>query len=689
MATELTRDELAGALAPRAVTIVGASAKSTHTRYLIDNLTRREAVRFKGPLHLVNRGRAVIDGIQSVAATAELDAEPGLVILLIPTSECLPALEAFRRKPQGVVVYPGGAEAGQADAQEALRAWAVANRVPLIGPQSVGISNLETGLLSIVVPLRAEPIVGNVALVLQSAGLMGGMVNASFQRGIGLHSAISIGNAVVVSASRMAVHLLEEPGVKALGMYVDGIQSADELIDIASLALAKEKPMALLIGGASEAGSVAVRSHTGQLATSRRVVEGIAKQFGVVMVNDTDELLWTLEAFASTEFKRPPRGGVAVLASSGGAGIMMADVLGAANVPMPLPSSETQAALTTGRPITTFNPFDVGARSLDDPEMLRATLATLASDPAFSMVVTVAAAGLPAQEGMEAHLRQANVFVEAVRSAGKLPVLVQPVVGGSGPNARPPAIFPGVPLAIGSKETGTKVRALWLWAHQPPAQVRPTLPRSGVAGGAEADSDPTGETTVVSGPAAMKALAGLKARWPAEVLVPRGAAAPGALGGLRYPLVAKAEAGLAHRAASGGVLRPIGDERSALAAIEYLRARFDGSVSLIEEVAHDTEFVFGFQRDERYGPLLMFGMGGSDVGREVEFRSLPFSADDADRLVAPYADGMDATALATAACSLQDIALADEAISAIDLNPIVVVDHEVVVLDAKLHEVRR
>jgi len=76
------------------------------------------------------------------------------------------------------------------------------------------------------------------------------------------------------------------------------------------------------------------------------------------------------------------------------------------------------------------------------------------------------------------------------------------------------------------------------------------------------------------------------------------------------------------------------------------------------------------------------------VGREVEFRSVPLSADDIDRLVAPYAQGADATALAAAARSLQDLAIADARIVAVDLNPIVVVRGEVVVLDAKVHEVR-
>ena len=75
------------------------------------------------------------------------------------------------------------------------------------------------------------------------------------------------------------------------------------------------------------------------------------------------------------------------------------------------------------------------------------------------------------------------------------------------------------------------------------------------------------------------------------------------------------------------------------------------------------------------------------MGREVEFRSVPLSADDTDRLVAAYAQGADAAALAAAARSLQDLALADVRIVAVDLNPIVVVRGVVVVLDAKVHAV--
>ncbi len=199
-------------------------------------------------------------------------------------------------------------------------------------------------------------------------------------------------------------------------------------------------------------------------------------------------------------------------------------------------------------------------------------------------------------------------------------------------------------------------------------------------------TDGLAATVVLSGPRARSILGGLRARWPGAVLVASREEARQALADLPLPLVAKAEVGLAHRAVSGGVLRGLGDAATALAAVDYLLARFGGAVALVEEVSHDAEYVLGFQRNERYGPLIMFGLGGSDVGREVEFRAAPLSWAEAERLVAGHDTGAEG-ALVDALLSLQAIVLEDGSIASVDLNPVVVVDGKVVVLDAKVHSV--
>jgi len=114
---------------------------------------------------------------------------------------------------------------------------------------------------------------------MQSADCWGD-VNALSQRGVGIHTAVSIGNAAVIGYGPLAAHLIEDDEVRAVAMYVDTLASMDELIAVARRAQELEKPIVLCVGGRSDAGSVAVQSHTGALATSHRTLKGVATSSG-------------------------------------------------------------------------------------------------------------------------------------------------------------------------------------------------------------------------------------------------------------------------------------------------------------------------------------------------------------------------------------------------------------------------
>jgi hypothetical protein len=69
--------------------------------------------------------------------------------------------------------------------------------------------------------------------------------------------------------------------------YVEGITDGSGLRRLAALG----KPVALLVAGRSAAGQRAAASHTGALANGRGVVEAALSQYGIVAVDDVDELL--------------------------------------------------------------------------------------------------------------------------------------------------------------------------------------------------------------------------------------------------------------------------------------------------------------------------------------------------------------------------------------------------------------
>jgi acetyltransferase len=236
-----------------------------------------------------------------------------------------------------------------------------------------------------------------------------------------------------------------------------------------------------------------------------------------------------------------------------------------------------------------------------------------------------------------------------------------------------------VPVAQGAKEAAVKTRVICDWAVRPDVGEATNIP----AGPSYPEGAPL---TVISGVGAERELAALAAHWPAAHAVSAAGDVTAALAGLRLPVVAKAEAGLAHRAASGGVLRGLSDPRAVTLAVELLLERFGGKVELVEEVPHDAELTLGFQRDARNGPLLMFGLGGADVGDAVEFRVLPLSDGQIDALLGRYLDSTaERAAVAELIRTFQVHVLAHPEVASVDLNPFVLRDDDVVLLDAKIH----
>ena len=109
--------------------------------------------------------------------------------------------------------------------------------------------------------------------------------------GCGLRAAVSTGNEADVSALEVLTALARDPECGALLGYAESLSDADGLRALAAAAAEHGKPVALLVGGVSEAGARAAASHTGALATGERVVDGVLRQFGIVRVDDVDELL--------------------------------------------------------------------------------------------------------------------------------------------------------------------------------------------------------------------------------------------------------------------------------------------------------------------------------------------------------------------------------------------------------------
>jgi acyl-CoA synthetase (NDP forming) len=651
--------------------------------YLLANLFGDVVGRYRGTINLVNRSTPQIRGIRSVASTADVVGRPGLVFLFIPPSGCFEALDGFKELPDGVIVYSGGSESGFDEFEEALVRWSESSGVPVLGPQSTGILRSNGSLFAVTAPLREPVKSGGFAVLAQSAGLLGGILNSLQERKIGVSAAVSLGNSRVVDYATVGRHLLSEDDCRGLAIYVDAVPSIEPLIRLAQAAQRLNKPVVLDVGGSSESGSIAAQSHTGSLASSHRILRGISEQLGIIFVHDADELVYAIEAIEESEYRRPAPGGLGLITTSGGAAIMLADVMSSHDIPLPTPSESVRDRLSQSRPVSLFNPFDVGAAAFNDVGEMNRALSDFASEPGFSVVASVYAVGIPIGKAMDAHVRQCDDFVRIVSAAGKQAMIVSPVLGQAGVQDEQSKAWPGVPIAAGSKEAAAKAQTLISWGQPFDGSLlaHERLSTSPVV-------QPTDRVRLVSGAAAQERLSGLAGAWPAVVTVATPEQLDRVLPGLTYPVVAKAEADLPHRAKQGGVLVGIPSAECAAFGVSYLLSRFGGAVSLSALIDHDAEYVIGFQRDPRNGALLMFGQGGTDVGEDVSFRSAPVGRAHIHDLVGKYVSEAEHRDLVVRCIeSVQEYALAHDDIVSLDLNPVAIADGTVYFLDAKLHVV--
>ena len=108
------------------------------------------------------------------------------------------------------------------------------------------------------------------------------------------------------------------------------------------------------------------------------------------------------------------------------------------------------------------------------------------------------------------------------------------------------------------------------------------------------------------------------------------------------------------------------------------------------------ETILGVQVDPTFGPMVMFGAGGTAVElyRDVAFASAPLTRERARALVDRVrssallkgwrgAAPLDMEALVSSLCALSDFAMAHAGeLDSIDVNPLVVMDQGAVCLDA-------
>jgi acetate---CoA ligase (ADP-forming) len=449
-------------LDPPAVSIVGFSPDSRGSQHLIECLERSTVSR---PVHLINPRRAAAGEAGYVASTEAVDGPLGLVFVLLAGDAAVAAVESISVRPSCVVIFGGGgADEGRLDLEQRLAHWSVSRfpgaRVPVFGPQSMGVFSPLTGFFGTNSAIPEEFVPGGLGFVSQSGGFLGSLARCVFGRKLGLAASLAVGNGRVTSVYDAALALIEYDDVSVVGAYLEDVSDLRAIATLGEASLASGKPVLLAVGGVSDLGSTVARSHTGALATEERVLQGIARQYGIVLVRSPEEIVWGAEALVDNDMRAAPATGAAVLGFTGGGVIVVADELSRQGLQLPEPDPATIARVTAAINGTKhiYNPFDGGPNAAV-PERVEAVIDAYTSDPNIGVLAYVAGAGLPTPTpGHKFQLETLARHVVAHNRVGVVASLVPDTANGPYP-------IPGVTVARGSHEMAVKARVLADWSR--------------------------------------------------------------------------------------------------------------------------------------------------------------------------------------------------------------------------------
>ena len=635
-------DTIETLFSPASIAIVGATNRPNSVgQAVMRNLVQGE---FQGVLYPVHPKLKSIYGVKAYPTLTAIPDSVDLAVIIVKP-EIVPDLleEAKGKSVKGAVIITAGFKeiGGQgAELENRIREIAARNSIRLVGPNCLGIINTNKDVRMNASFARLMPRPGNIGFISQSGALCTSVLDYAAGRKIGFSKFISFGNKADVSEIDLLRHLGNDPETKVICMYLEDLSAGQEFIRVASdISWNKGKPILAVKSGTSSEGAKAAASHTGSLVGSDSAYDAIFLQSGIQRVEGINELFHYAMAFSRQPLPKGRR--IAIVTNAGGPGIMATDAAIRHGLKLAAFTDETTAALKTNLPPTAniHNPVDVIGDATHD--RYESALKTVMQDPNVDGAIV-----LLTPQAMTDILETARIVPSVAKSVDK-PILcsfmgivdVSIGVDHLETNGIPNYVFPeaasrtmaamarfGERLAIGNR-------------------VLPEVPcnrgRIGELIRAKLNGNPK---CYLPEREAANLLHGYELPLLNSRLVTGTDDIDAACQGMRFPVAMKiVSKDIVHKVDAGGVKLNITDGDQAKQAFEEIvangrrfkaDARIDG-VLMQEMAGKGVEVIIGCARDPKFGPIVMFGLGGTLVEalKDVTFRLAPMRIASAENMI--------------------------------------------------------
>ena len=673
---------------PKSVAIVGASRQKGKVGYEI--LRSMIEAGFPGTIYPVNSQADEVEGLKCYPSLTSIGQVPDLAIVVVPAKGVAAVMqECATLGIKAVVVITAGfkeiGEEGRKLEQQILQIARQAG-IRIIGPNCLGL----------IVPankLNASfggtlPAVGSTGYMSQSGALLAAILDMANANSIGFSKLVSIGNKADVDEIDIIEAFADDPDTKVIAGYLENITDGNTFVRIAEQ-ISQKKPILLMKAGVTAAGAKAASSHTGSLAGSDTAYEAVFERAGVIRCFSIKSQFDFAQGFA---YQPLPKGdSVAVITNAGGAGIMAADAIEKQQLTFAKLTDETQKRLASKLPAAAnfHNPVDVLGDAL--PDRYEFAIDVVLDDPNVDAVVI-----LLTPQAMTDATGTAEAIVNVLKRKPGKPVFAcflgaEKVAKGNAilrdnkipqydsPEAAVLTIKVMVNYVRWKARPKRIVKLFSVNRHKVETILQRNL-RQGTRQIGEAESKEVLEAYGFVTPKDAVANTALQAANIADQL--------------GYPVVLKIwSPDIIHKSDVGGVKIHLENAQQVMDAFDLMMFRIPKKLPnakilgvLVQQMCGGgKELILGMNRDPHFGPLMMFGMGGTmvEIMHDVAFYLAPLTAEEAKQMLvstrtykmligARGQKGVDIDAVAEALQRFSQLVTEFPEIQEMDINPFMV-----------------
>ena len=312
-------------LSPQSIAIIGASDKEGSVgRAITSNIING----YSGTVFPISPTRPTV--FDKKAYKSVLDVPESIDLAVIITKNTIVPFvleECGKKKIKGAVVITAGfKEVGEEGKklEQQLKDIAKKYNLKIIGPNCLGVMNLDPKTMMNATFLKITPKSGQIALVSQSGAICAALVEDASAQGIGFSAVVSMGNKAVQNEIDVLEMLRDHKQTKVIVMYLEDMGDGQRFLKICKdITRNKRKPVLVLKSGRSPEGAKAAMSHTGALMGSDEIYEAILKQSGAIRVDTMEELFDYATAFSKQPL--PLEGDLVIVSNAGGPAIISTD----------------------------------------------------------------------------------------------------------------------------------------------------------------------------------------------------------------------------------------------------------------------------------------------------------------------------------------------------------------------------